>query len=85
MAGKSDIISPVCCQCQKLLSGRPREKNTHIVTYVPASTSLTLPIPLGTRFCDASLALSVGRGGERQRGMRARGKERGREAEEALY
>lgn len=43
--------------------GDQKGKNTHIVTYIPASTSLTLPIPLGTGFCNASLALSVGRGG----------------------
>lgn len=57
--------------------------DTHSITYVPASTSLTLPIPLGTRFCDAFLALSAGRDG---RGDMGTGREEGGgEAEEALY
>lgn len=63
--------------------GGQHEKDTHSVTNVPASTSLALPIPLGTGFCDAFLALSAGRDGRGHMG--ARGKEGRGEAEEALY
>lgn len=86
IAGRSDIISPVCGQFVRKSESHRRDlwgSDTHSITYVPASTSLTLPIPLGTRFCDAFLALSAGRDG---RGDMGTGREEGGgEAEEALY
>lgn len=72
-----------CQKVRKPSTGIFGDGNTHSITYVPASTSLTLPIPLGTRFCDAFLALSAGRDGRGDMGTG--GKEGGGEAEEALY